>query len=73
MLMVFFSGESLLGLEALPKWMKFNQDYFLQSVLPALTNENDDIAERTEPQTFLSTQTTPHLTTTRSRTSSSGA
>jgi hypothetical protein len=39
MLTVFFSGERRLSLETLPKGTKFNQDYFLQSVLPALTNE----------------------------------
>jgi hypothetical protein len=39
MLTVFFSGERPLVLEALPKERKFNQDSFLQSVLPRVTNE----------------------------------
>jgi hypothetical protein len=52
MLTVRFSGERLLVLEALPKGRKFNQDYFLQSVLPALKNENDGVTKRTQVQTF---------------------
>jgi hypothetical protein len=36
----FFSRERLPVLETLPKGRKFNQDYFSQSVLPALMNEN---------------------------------
>jgi hypothetical protein len=39
MLTVSFSGERLLVLETFPKGRKFKQDYFLQSVLPALANE----------------------------------
>jgi hypothetical protein len=38
MLTVFLSGERLLVLEALLKGRKLNQNYFLQSVLSAITN-----------------------------------
>jgi hypothetical protein len=39
MLIVFFAGERRLLLEAVPKGRKFNQDYFLQSVLPVFTSK----------------------------------
>jgi hypothetical protein len=39
MLRVFFAGERRLLLEAVPKGRKFNQDHFLQTVLPVFTSK----------------------------------
>jgi hypothetical protein len=63
MLTVFFSDERLPALEALPKERKFNHDYFLQSVLPALANEKRRYCRKNRVTYFLSTWTTAHLTT----------
>jgi hypothetical protein len=42
MMTIFFTSTGLLVLEALPKGMKFNQDYFIQAVLPGLSNESSE-------------------------------
>jgi hypothetical protein len=39
MITLFFTSTRLLLLEALPKDIKFNQDYFLQAILSGLHNE----------------------------------
>jgi hypothetical protein len=39
---VFFISTTLIGSEALPKGRKFNQDYFISTVLPELGKENGD-------------------------------
>jgi hypothetical protein len=62
MLTVFFSGERLLVMEALPKGRKFSQNYFRQSVLAALSNEKQRYCRKNRAADFLSTWTMPHLT-----------
>jgi hypothetical protein len=39
MLMVFFTTRQLIALDVLPKGQKYNQEYFVQSILPSLPNE----------------------------------
>jgi hypothetical protein len=44
-MMTIFTGTHFLVLEALPKGRKFNQNYFLEEVLPSLSRQKGQIAE----------------------------
>jgi hypothetical protein len=48
MITVFFTSTALIVSEAFPKGMKFNQDYFISTVLMGLTKENDDYWEESK-------------------------
>jgi hypothetical protein len=52
MLTVFFTGTRLLIMEALPKGIIFNQDYLLQSLLPALTDDKWNYSRKYRRATF---------------------
>jgi len=49
---IFFTSKRLLVLNALLKDNKFNQDYFINSVLPRLYNEKFRISRRKELPNF---------------------
>jgi hypothetical protein len=44
MITIFFTSTRLLVLDSLPKGTKFNQDYFIDPVLPGLDSEKTRIA-----------------------------
>jgi hypothetical protein len=46
MLPMFFRSRRLLVLEALPKGIKFNQDYFIGAMIPELYNEKTRISRK---------------------------
>jgi histone-lysine N-methyltransferase SETMAR len=47
MITIFFTSRRLLVSEALPKGTKFNQDYFIQYILPGLYREKTRISRKT--------------------------
>jgi histone-lysine N-methyltransferase SETMAR len=52
MLTIFFSGEGLISLQALPPGVKFTQDYFVNSILPDIANERGRIFNRIRRRDF---------------------
>jgi hypothetical protein len=52
MVTVFFTSTRLLVLNFLPKGTKFNQDYFIDTVLPNLYSEKRRIARRKDLSSF---------------------
>jgi hypothetical protein len=49
MLTVFFTSRKLLVLDSLPKGQKYNQDYFVQKMIPELQSERSRFARRNAP------------------------
>jgi hypothetical protein len=52
MVIIFFTSTQLLVLNFLPKGTKFNQDYFIDTVLPNLYSEKRRIARRKDLPSF---------------------
>jgi len=52
MVTIFFTSERLLVNQVLPSGRKFNQDYFIEAILPSLYREKTNYERRKDLQTF---------------------
>jgi hypothetical protein len=53
MIPVFFTARQSIALDAFPKGQKYNQEYFVQNILPSLLNEKKHFPARKPQSIFL--------------------
>jgi hypothetical protein len=54
----FFTAARSIALDSLPKWQKYDQEYFVQNIFPSLLNEKKRFSRQRTAIIFLCTWTT---------------